>query len=90
MVAFLWGAGAATGLRTFTLHEPGVLLLFFVVWGNLLVVFSLLVTTLFKTSRAATAVCFLVMMITVQCGSTLLGIIINQPGATEDQYYPYV
>ena len=98
-----------------------MLFLFFFVWGNLLVVFSLLITTLFSTPRTATAVCFLMMMIIVQCGSTLLstfsstvqhhsqlrsiccsavtfhatlplplGIIINQPGATEDQYLPYM
>merc|ERR1719487_2074306 len=29
-------------------------------------------------------------MIVVQCGSTLLDIIINQPGAQESQYMPYM
>jgi ABC-type multidrug transport system ATPase subunit len=90
MIAILWFAGIAVGLKTFTMHDPGLLLLFFVVWGILLILFSFLCTTFFSSPRTATAVCFLGMEIAVECGLQLIDILVNQPGSTEAQYLPYM
>jgi hypothetical protein len=90
MVVILWIAGSLTNLRTFELHEPGVLLLFFFVWGNCMIAFSFMLTTFFTNPRTATVVLLLITILSVQAGETLLVQLILNPtiGDNEVPYLP--
>jgi ABC-type multidrug transport system ATPase subunit len=92
MVFVLWAAGAATGLNTFTIHDPLVLLLFFVLWGQCMIAFSFMLTTFFQSPRTATVVLLLVTVLSVQAGTTLLVQNIINPlvGDDETPYLPYM
>jgi len=90
MCMVLWGAGAATSLRTFILHDPAVIFIFFVLWGNCMIAFSFLLTTFFTNPRTATVVMLLVTVLSVQAGTTLLVQVILNPatGTSETVYLP--
>jgi len=92
MILVLWVAAAATGLRTFTLHDPGVLLLFFFLWGQCMLAFSFMLTTFFTSPRTATVVLLLVTVLSVQAGTTLLLQNILNPDIGDDEtpYLPYM
>jgi hypothetical protein len=90
MILVLWAAGAATKLRTFTLHSPGILILFFVIWGNCMIAFAFMLTTFFTSPRTATVVLLLVTVLSVQAGGTLGYSIIFDPynGDNETPWLP--
>ena len=90
MILVLWGAGAATNLRTFTLHSPGILIVFFILWGNCMIAFAFLLTTFFTSPRTATVVLLLVTVLSVQAGGTLGYSIIFDPynGDNETPWLP--
>ena len=46
-VAFLWILSAAANVHAFQLHSPFVLVLFFILWGNLLITFTFLLSVFF-------------------------------------------
>jgi hypothetical protein len=85
MILILWLAGYLTGLRTFTLHSPGVLFIFFVLWGNCMIAFSFMVTTFFTNPRTATVVLLLLVVLSVQAGQTLLVQLVLNPTIGDDE-----
>src|SRR5690554_3459555 len=50
----LWIVAAALGFRYFTETDPGIIFIFFFLWGNLLVAFSFFFSVFFNRSRSAT------------------------------------
>jgi hypothetical protein len=85
MILILWLAGYLTGLRTFTLHSPGVLIIFFILWGNCMIAFSFMVTTFFTNPRTATVVLLLLVVLSVQAGQTLLVQLVLNPTIGDDE-----
>ena len=83
MVAFLWVVGAASGLQMFTLHDASVLFLFFGLWGVLMVLFSFLLSVLFKSSRTSNSAIFLFILIVNTTGTNLLEAILSDSNSTE-------
>jgi ABC-type multidrug transport system ATPase subunit len=92
MMLILWVAGVLTKLRTFSTHDPGVLLLFFIAWGNCMIAFSFMLTTFFKSPVTATVVTLLVTILSVQAGTTVLTQLVldSNLGDSEMPYLPYM
>mmetsp|Transcript_7258 Transcript_7258/g.9422 ORF Transcript_7258/g.9422 Transcript_7258/m.9422 type:complete len:560 (+) Transcript_7258:1-1680(+) len=92
MICVLWIAGSLTNLRTFELHDPAVLFLYFFIWGQCMIAFSFMLTTFFTNPRTATVVLLLITILSVQAGTTLLVQLILNPniGADEVPYLPYM
>ena len=80
----LFGYIAKTNL--FRLHDYGVMLTFFFVWGNVLVAFFMTLATCFKTTRMAQTMTFMFILICIYIGSTVIRSIVLNPNATESSY----
>ena len=74
-------AGKAAQLNFFTVTDNAVLLLIFFIWGHVLVLLSFLFSTLFKSSRNALIIVFLVVLCSIQ-----VGLAINHMYVESNQY----
>lgn len=90
MILLLWGISGYTGMRTFWIHDPTLIFLYFFLWGHCLIAFSFLVTTFMKSDKVAIALGMLLMLIAVECSRTLLFMLIVTEDATEADYVPYM
>ena len=88
MVVFLWAVGVASGLQLFTLHDNLVLFLFFGLWGVLMVLFSFLLSVVFKSSRTSNSAIFLLILILNTTGANLLEAILSDPNSSEVSVLP--
>jgi len=86
MVTVLWIASSVIELKLFTLHDAGVLVLFFFVWGNLMIAFSFMLSSLFSNVRTAVACTFLFIVICVECGFTMLFLLIYNEETPKSAY----
>ncbi|KAI8620642.1 ABC-2 family transporter protein-domain-containing protein, partial [Chytriomyces sp. MP71] len=75
-------AGRASKLDMFTKTNPVVLVVFFVLWGNVQIVLSFLMATMFSKSRVALVMTFLVVLVGVVISLVLSNLFENgtQPG----------
>jgi ABC-type multidrug transport system ATPase subunit len=84
LLIFLMGRGA--NLHFVSLHEPAVYWIFIFLWGNLLIVFSFLLSIFFASSKTATASVLLIVLILNIVGSELITVLINDPNSTNASY----
>ena len=80
--------GNIAGIRFFTIHNFGILWLFFLVWGHLCLAFAFFLSAFLSRMRTAMAVTFLIILILWQCGSTLFQQFLTNPNTTEESYIP--
>jgi hypothetical protein len=88
MIALMWILGNAANVRSFTIHDPFLLALFFFLWGNLLIAFSFVLSAFFNSTRTSTAVSFLMMLIFVEVGTNTYFVFIQSEFQSESQYTP--
>jgi len=70
----------------FRLHDYGVMLIFFFLWGNVLVAFFMTLATCFKTTRMAQTMTFMFILICIYIGSTVIRSIVGNPNSTEASF----
>ena len=92
MMFVLWLVSAFVGLRTFIIHSPIVMLLFFVIWGNCMVVFSFFISTFFRSVRTAVCITLLFQLIAIQGGVVMIIQLLTNPavGYDESPYLAYM
>jgi ABC-type multidrug transport system ATPase subunit len=78
--------GLWANLNMFKLHDFGVVFLFFFLWGNAMIAFFLTVATLFNSTRLAQTMTFLIILIVVFVGNTIVQAIVQNPAATESSW----
>lgn len=78
--------GLWANLNLFKLHHYGVVLYFFFLWGNVMIAFFLTVSLFFNSTRLAQTMTFLLILIMVFTGSTIVSAIVQNPAATEDSW----
>jgi ABC-type multidrug transport system ATPase subunit len=88
MIVLMWVLGNMANVRSFTIHDPVLLGLFFFLWGNLLIAFSFVMSVFFNSTRTSTAVSFLLMLIFVEVGTNTYFVFIQSAYQTESQYTP--
>ena len=72
LILVLWFAAVTFGnLQTFQVHDTGVLILFFFAWGNVMIAFSFLISTLFSDAKTCVVFTFVLMMLSVVCGDAI-------------------
>merc|ERR1711881_97955 len=79
-----FGYMAKTNL--FRLHDYGVMLIFFFLWGNVLIAFFMTLATCFKTTRMAQTMTFMLILICIYIGQTVIYSIVSNPNATEASF----
>ena len=80
--------GALSGVQFFTIHNMGIVWLFFLLWGHLMLAFAFFLSAFLARMRTAMAVTFLIILILWQCGGTLFQQFLNNPNTTEGSYIP--
>ena len=92
MMLAVWFVAAIVELRTFTIHNPLIMMLFLVVWGNCMIAFSFLSSAFFKSVWCAIGVEFMIIIISVQAGQTVLIQLLTNPavGYNEVPYLVYM
>lgn len=85
-VACIWIFGQAAEMQMFTMHDPAVLFLYFFLWGHVLMVFSFVLSSFFKSTITASAVIALFCLIVIFVGIELFTNIIFDPNSTESAY----
>merc|ERR1711959_486648 len=79
-----FGYMAKTNL--FRLHDYGVMLIFFFLWGNVLIAFFMTLATCFKSTRMAQTMTFMLILICIYIGQTVIYSIVSNPNATEASF----
>ena len=92
MIVVLWVVSVALGdLQTFQIHDFGVLFLFFFLWGNVLVSFSFMLSSLFGDATTAVCFTFMLMMLTVECGGAInYGYVGQSSDLSEERLAPFM
>jgi ABC-type multidrug transport system ATPase subunit len=80
--------GYLAGIKFFTIHNLGIVWLFFLLWGHLMLAFAFFLSAFLSRMRTAMAVTFLVILIMWQCGGTLFQQFLTNPNTTEESYIP--
>merc|ERR1712166_679351 len=80
--------GALSGVQFFTIHNMGIVWLFFLLWGHLMLAFAFFLSAFLARMITAMAVTFLIILILWQCGGTLFQQFLNNPNTTEGSYIP--
>merc|ERR1719424_538343 len=88
MIAITWAFGAYAGVQVFNLHSPWVILIFFLLWGHVLVSFSMLCTVFFTSTRTAIAAALLIVLASLQVGQAILANQIGASGTLRAAYIP--
>ena len=87
-IAVLWIAAAIADMRFFRIHEPGMMVLYILLWGNLMVLLMFTISKLFERVMAANIVLFIVMFISIEFGRTVAEQLIMNPTTTESAWTP--
>ena len=85
MMAFLYILSFATTLRTFTYHDFLPIFIFVMVWGVNMILFSLLACTFFNSVWTAVCVMLMVVVLSIQAGTTLIVQMVTNPGIMYDE-----
>merc|ERR1711871_687138 len=80
------GFGYIAKTNLFRLHDYGVMLIFFFLWGNVLVAFFMTLATCFKTTRMAQTMTFMFILMCIYIGQTVIYSIVSNPNATEASF----
>jgi len=80
MILLLWIAGVLIRVQFFTLHSPAIIFITLFLWGNTLIAFSFLLSTLFKSRRAVASISLLILLVSVETGSVLFEEFLNAEG----------
>jgi len=80
--------GVRANLHFVSLHSPAIYWIFIFLWGNLLVVFSFLLSIFFASSKTATATVLLIILISNIVGTELINTLIQDPNSTGASYAP--
>ena len=72
LIFVLWVVAVVLGdLQTFQIHDQGLLFVFFFLWGNVMVSFSFMLSSLFSDAKSAVTCTFMLMMLTNICGGAI-------------------
>ena len=76
------------GMRFFTIHSGFVVWSFLLVWGNVAVAMSCLLSLFFKSTRTASAVTLLFLYCCIEVGGQVIGNMIGSEFSEESSYTP--
>merc|ERR1711871_1459836 len=89
LVMVFWIFGAFAGINFFTLHSPVILFLYLFLWGNVLIAFSMMLTTFFSKTRTAVAVGFILIFAFVFGGFMIFETLQSDPNTSDAAYYAW-
>ena len=80
--------GYFANVQFFIIHNQGVVWLFFLVWGHLMVAFGFFMSAFLSRMRTAMAMTFLFILIMWIVGGVLFQQFLTNPNTTEESYIP--
>ena len=80
--------GYLANVQFFVIHNQGVIWLFFLVWGHLMVAFGFFMSAFLSRMRTAMAITFLFILIMWIVGGVLFQQFLTNPNTTAESYYP--
>ena len=87
----MWACGAAIGVKMFNgMHSTVIVLMLLLLWGCVMIVFGFSLSAFFSDSSTAYAMTLLLILLTVECGFTIVIILIGAQDVIEADYILYM